>query len=262
MLARDIMNRNTHRDNRNVSTETAKLLGLKPRRKSDWIERLATIADRLVAAYGVPSLGNFRDPVKEIFYILLSAKTTDAQYRRTHRQLYGRFRRLQELANAPVAGIRSCIRSGGLAVKRAVQIKSAAKALIAQYGNRSSARLRRLSSREAFDFISALPGMGPKSALCVLMYSFDVDVFPVDANVQRIAERLGAIPKGLKHYQALRRLAHFAPKGRCRELHIGMVVLGRKVCLPKTPKCSECFLRDMCRHGRRVVSEEGYSNGA
>ncbi len=245
-----------------MSTVTLELLGLKPRRTSNWNDRFATIADRLVEAFGVPSLGNFRDPVKEIFYILLSAKTTDAQYRRTHRELYRKYPRLRDLATAPVASIRACIKSGGLAGKRAMQIKSAARALIATYGGHTSAGLRKLSARDSFDFISGLPGMGPKSALCVLMYSFGVDAFPVDANVQRIAERLGAIPRGLKHYHATRRLAHLAPEGRCRELHIGMVVLGRKICLPRTPQCSKCCLLDLCKRGRRVVSEEGILHGA
>ena len=53
-------------------TTTARLLGKRPRRTSPWTATLSFVADRLVEAYGVPDLGNFRDPVKEIFYILLS----------------------------------------------------------------------------------------------------------------------------------------------------------------------------------------------
>lgn len=111
-----------------------------------------------------------------------------------------------------------------------------------------------MSAQEAFDFLTHLPGMGPKSAFCVMMYSLKVDVFPVDVNVQRIAERMGAIPHRLKHYQAQKRLPSLIPAGRSRELHIAMVAHGREVCLPRNPKCGECCIRDLCRQGRATLA--------
>ena len=232
-------------------TTTARLLGTRPRKSSPWISRLAVVADRLVAEYGVPTLGNFRDPVKEIFYILLSAKTTDAQYRKTHRNLWNAFPKLSDLANASIRDIRSCIKSGGLAGKRAPQIRRTARALVAAGGSLPARFLKSLDTQGAFDFLRDLPGMGPKSALCVLMYSLGVDAFPVDVNVKRIAARMGAMPPGLKHYQAQRFLADLAPEGRSRELHIGLVVHGRTICLPRRPKCGSCSLVDLCRRGRK-----------
>lgn len=77
-----------------------------------WPQRFNIIADRLVKVYGVPSLGNFADPVEEVFYIVLSARTTDAQYRRTHAALRKKFRSLQALAAAPVDEIVPCIVGG------------------------------------------------------------------------------------------------------------------------------------------------------
>lgn len=223
--------------------------------------RLAVVADRLVASYGVPTLGNFRDPVKEIFYILLSARTTDAQYRKTHRQLWDAFCGLEALAAAPVKAIRKCIESGGLAFKRASQIRRTAQALLKAGGRHPARHLTSLDTRDAFDLLSGLPGVGPKSALCVLMYSLNADAFPVDVNVQRIAARMGVIPYGLKHYQAQRVLAAVAPEGRCKELHIGMVVHGRRVCLPRSPRCEACPLVDLCRYGRKEAARRGSSNG-
>lgn len=108
----------------------------------------------------------------------------------------------------------------------------------------------------AFSTIAALPGMGPKSALCVLMYSFKLDAFPVDVNVQRIAERMGIISPNLKHYQAQRKLALVVPEGMSTVLHVGMVVHGRKVCLPRNPKCNHCKIRTMCRFGKEHEAKE------
>lgn len=238
---------------------TSKLLGVSYRKSSIWVERLAVVSRLLLERYGLPRLGNFRDPVKEIFYILLSAKTTDAQYRLTHNRLWKAFPSLTLLANAKLSAIRSRILSGGLASKRARQIRATARRLITVAGKNPSKYLRSLEVEEAFDFIRSLPGMGPKSALCVIMYSLDADAFPVDVNVQRIAERLGVIPKGIKHYRAQQMLAALVPDGFCRELHIGMVVHGRTICLPRQPKCNKCPIKGFCCWGQKRGSANGNS---
>jgi len=211
----------------------------------------------LVAVYGTPALGNFRDPVAEIFYIVLSARTTDAQYRQTHRELRDQFPRLADLAAAPLDEILSCIRRGGLANKRAGQVRRIAQRILADLGSRPKARLKAMPAAEVYRFLTGLPGMGPKSALCVMMYSLNFDVFPVDVNVRRVARRLGAIPSGLKHYRAQQRLPSLVPDGRSKELHIGLVVLGRTVCLPRTPHCDRCPINDLCRVGRARLARPG-----
>lgn len=239
-----------------MSLLTVELLDRKPppkRAVQKWSVRFAEIADRLVAAFGVPGLGNFDDPVREIFYIALSARTTDAQYRQTEHALNARFPTLAELAAADIDDVLACIAGGGLANKRASHVRRIASGLMRDLGNDPSRRLRAMDAREAFRFLTNLPGMGPKSALCVMMCSLGADVFPVDVNVQRVAARLGAIPAGLKHYQAQQRLPGLIPAGRSKELHVGMVVLGRTVCLPRSPKCGQCPLCDLCPTGIRSM---------
>jgi endonuclease III len=238
-----------------MSQLTVRLLsGSRPKpRSSPWPERFGAIADRLVAAYGTPSLGNFRDPVQEIFYIALSAKTTDAQYRKTHRALRKGFPTLHELAEASVTTILRCIVGGGLANKRAGQMKGIATRLLADLGPNPSSRLKKMSAEEAYAYLTGLPGMGPKSALCVMMCSLGFDVFPVDANVARVASRIGAISARLKHYQAQRRLPALIPEGRGKELHVGLVVHGRTTCLPRKPRCESCVIRDLCNFGKKKI---------
>lgn len=239
-----------------MSRLTAELLGLQVRGRSPWRERFAVVADRLVEAYGVPTLGNFRNPVKEIFYILLSAKTADAQYRVTHRRLLEKFPTLTDLAKARIPSVRKCIESGGLAATRAKQIIRLAKMLHSAGGKNPARYLRALDSRAAFEFLLSLPGVGPKSAFCVMMYSLDWDVFPVDVNVQRIAERMGAIPYGWNHVEGQRELARLTPDGRSRELHIVLVVHGRSTCLPRNPKCERCPIVDLCAFGNKRMKRE------
>jgi endonuclease-3 len=235
-----------------MSRLTAELMGrpFDRRRAKRWHAVFSAVADRLVARYGVPTLGNFDDPVEEAFFIMLSARTTDANYRRTHAALRERFPTLRELAAAPLDEIVQCIRVGGLANKRAAHARSLAAAIL-RLGDNPAARLRQMGGGEAFRFLSSLPGMGPKSAFCVMMYSLGHDVFPVDANVQRVAVRFRAIPAGLKHYQAQQTLPPLVPDGRSKELHIGLVVLGRQVCVPGRPRCADCPVCDECSTGRR-----------
>jgi len=221
------------------------------RRTVNWQARLTEITSRLVEAYGRPSLGNYRDPVKEIFYILLSARTTELLYQRAHRRLFSEFPTVVELAGAGVDKVMKCIDRAGLGRKRAVQVVCTAKRLVADFGPRPQSNLRAMSLTDCFAYLSHLPGLGPKSSLCIMMYSLDFDVFPVDVNVQRIAERIGVIPKGLKHYQAQKLLPRFIPNSFGKDLHVALVAHGRAVCLPLRPKCMDCVIADLCRTGRR-----------
>jgi endonuclease III len=232
-------------------------------RPSVWSGYLAKITDRLVAEYGTPSLGNFKDPIKEVFYILLSARTTELLYQRAHRNLFERFPRIDLLAAADPKDVWDCIQVAGLGEKRASQIIKTAERLASDLGKSPKRRLRTMTPAETFAYLTNLPGLGPKSAFCVMMYSLDIDVFPVDVNVQRILERLGAIRHGLKHYQAQEVAPARVPSGRSKELHIGLVEHGRKICLPQKPKCSICILRDLCKLGRTQKRRKGVaiSNG-
>lgn len=239
-----------------MSVHTSKLLGRKPSRKArKWQPIFAEAADRLVSHYGVPLLGNYADPVREIVYIVLSAKTTETLYQKADGELWTRFATLAEVAAAPQKEIADCIKAAGLANKRAAHIKRIASRLAEDFGDQPAVALRSMSPEAAFDYLTQLPGVGPKSAFCIMMCSLEMDVFPVDVNVHRVAHRLGALRAGLKHYHAQQMLPSLVPAGRSKELHVGMVVLGREVCLPRSAKCEKCVLLDLCRHGKKRTSK-------
>jgi endonuclease III len=230
-----------------MSTLTLKLMR-RPRSRgaNRWHARLQAITELLVAEYGTPSLGNFADPIKEVFYIVLSAKTTEALYRNAHRRLWTRFRTLSAIAAAPLSEIQECVANAGLGGKRSLQIKQIASRLIENFGSRPGPRLRKLSAEEAYAYLRSLPGIGPKSAFCVMMYSLGFDVFPVDAHAQRVLRRIGLPQKGAKHYHAQEQLPAFIPEGRSRDLHVALVVHGRAVCKPVSPLCSLCPISTLC----------------
>jgi endonuclease III len=139
-------------------------------------------------------------------------------------------------------------------------VVAAAQKLERDFGERAVTELRGMPVDGAFEYLTNLPGVGPKSALCVMMYSLEIDVFPVDINVQRILSRMGLVPRKMKHYQAQQRIPKFVPQGRSKELHIGLVVHGRTICLPQRQRCSECCLVDLCQTGIRNTGRN--RNGA
>ena len=157
---------------------------------------MSTVADRLVALHGQPTLGNYRDPVKEIFYIMLSARTTEPLYKTAHRRLFARYPDVRSLAKADVETVAKYIDRAGLGRKRAAHVVATARKLVKDFGRRPQSAIRRMSSSECFKYLTSLSGLGPKSSLCVMMYSHDSDVFPVDINVQRIAESHGCDSQG------------------------------------------------------------------
>ena len=131
---------------------TTELMGIadgKPR-KSPWINRLSEVTERLVGVYGRPTLGNFRDPVKEIFYILLSARTTESWYMRAFDTLFTAFPTISDLSDADPDVVMKCIDRAGLGRKRAVQVVGTAKRLIHDFGPKPQSKLRRMSPRECF----------------------------------------------------------------------------------------------------------------
>lgn len=234
-----------------MTSQTAGLLGeTKKPRWEKWQSRFRIIHDALKVEYGVPRLGNYRDPIKEIIYIVLSAKTTESLYQKANKSLWSRFDSVSDLAHGRTDSISKCIEDAGLGKKRAIQIKGIAKKLIKDFQNPKS-ELKKMDAERAYDYLTSLPGVGPKSALCVMMYSLDFDVFPVDVNVHRIAVRLGALRPNLKHYEAQKRLPGLIPSDTAKELHIGMVVHGRKICVPQMPRCSECCIIEQCQFGKK-----------
>jgi endonuclease III len=213
------------------------------------------ITDLLVNEYGTPTLGNYKNPIAEIVYIVLSAKTSEKLYQASYRRLTASYPSIDALARAEASDIQSCISGAGFGRKRSVQIKNLAVRLVHSLGRNRQQALRKMSPAELFGFLTALPGVGEKSALCVMMYSFGLDVFPVDANVRRIAVRLGVLRKASRHYDGQRRLPTVLPDGRAMELHIALIMHGRTVCTPRRPRCNRCIIASYCKTGNTTLSE-------
>jgi len=203
--------------------------------------------DKRLSIYGNDRHHNRDDSLEELIFIILSAQTESYLYRQTFEDLQRHFPTWDFMLNAPEDEIESVIRRGGLARKKASQLKRALHKIKEDTGKLSLEFLRELSNDEARRYLVSLPGVGIKSAACILMYSLNRQVLPVDTHVWRVSRRLGLTPAVPKPTDAQEReLESKVPEDIRYSLHVNMVSHGQQTCTTYYPKCSSCVLADIC----------------
>jgi endonuclease III len=209
--------------------------------------RLRTIRDRLRREYGRPVLRAHRAPIDELILTVLSQNTNDRNRDVAWARLRGRFQSWDAVRDAPVAEIEDAIRPGGLAPTKAVRIKQILEAL----GEDDLCWLEDAPLEEARDYLCDLPGVGRKTAACVLLFSFGRPEVPVDTHVYRVASRLGLIRAGASFDEAHDEMLRLVDPDDAYEVHVLLIRHGRRTCTAREPRCAECPLRRMCPEGRR-----------
>ena len=201
----------------------------------------------LVQRFGRPTLGNKRNPFNELLYMILSSRTPPDSYQETYRSLRREFKTANSMAEARAEYVAETVEQGGLHNKKARAITDIASRLKETFGRVTLAPLKHMDTAEAEEFLTSLPGVSTKTARCVLMYALDRSVFPVDVHCYRVAQRLGWAPDGEPlTKQRADELQEGVPEHLRRDLHVGMVLVSRHHCRPKTPACSECPLTRYC----------------
>src|SRR5213078_2747309 len=153
--------------------------------------RLRAIARRLAKAYGTPPPPRHLPPLEELVLTVLSQHTSDTNRDRAYADLRRRFATWDEVADAPLPALARAIRRGGLGPTKAVRIR----AMLRDSGvPLDEHAFTAVPDQDLWDTLVALPGVGPKTAACVLLFSLDRPYFPVDTHVHRVAKRLGLVP--------------------------------------------------------------------
>jgi endonuclease III len=205
------------------------------------------VSTKLAKRHGTPSLSNKRHLVSELVFIVLSARTRGREHEKAYRRIRRRFRTWTAAMNAPLRDLQREIAPAGLERVKAAQIKGLLRKIQADFGTLESKRLHGLKNSDVEDYLTSLPGVGLKTARCVLMYALDRDVFPVDTHCLRLFENLGLVKPGLRLESAQEPLQDLVPPDIRRSLHINAVAHGRETCIPGAPKCHICVLATVCR---------------
>jgi len=203
---------------------------------------------RLDQAYGRPTLAPRLPPVGELVYTVLSQNTADVNTDRTYAALRRRFPTWSELRDAPVGEVESVIAPGGLSHVKAPRIVKILEALSPGGGEPDLSALDDLDDDEALSFLQSLPGVGPKTAACVLLFALGRPAMPVDTHVHRVAGRLGLLDPGVGAEAAHGVLTAMAGPAAADiyAAHVDLVRHGRRVCHARRPACDGCPLSGIC----------------
>jgi endonuclease-3 len=216
--------------------------------------RVRAVHRRLVAEQG-PYKPKPRLPViDELVATILSQHTSDANSGRAFAELKRRFGSWEEVLDAPTEELADSIRSGGLAEQKAPRIKRILAQIEDREGTLDLKRLYDLDDQGVVDYLMELPGVGPKTAACVLVFSMGRDAFPIDTHVHRIVRRLGWVDDKTSATAAHRELTPRIPPEIRYELHVALVGHGRTICRARRPRCTECVLFDFCDAGPRLLA--------
>jgi endonuclease III len=222
------------------------------------------VSEMVTRAYGRTELYNLRNPLSELLFIICSALTQEANYRATYASLRRSFPTMASLARASEEEIAASIARGGLSARKARGIRHILDCLAAEFGRPTLAPLRAWSDAECERFLTSLPLVGRKTARCVMLFSLDREVFPVDRHCWRISTRLGWTGDRVREAPAptdMDALQAKIPPGLRGPLHVAMVGFGRQTCRATRPRCERCELQTVCpsRHLDRLPVRPAWS---
>ncbi|MEW6524301.1 MAG: endonuclease III [Bacillota bacterium] len=185
------------------------------------------------------------DPLDVLILTVLSQATNDRNAAVAYARLRTRFPSWDQVLDAPVEKLAAAIAPGGLGPQKAARIKEVLR-LVAERGTLGLGWLKEQPPGRAMEFLNSLPGVGPKTAACVLLFGLGQPAFPVDTHVARLARRLGLAGPNEPAERIQQRLEGLVEPGDARDLHITLIHHGRTVCHARRPACGRCVLAGVC----------------
>ena len=219
--------------------------------------KVARIYEKLVATYGIPPWEPTSDPLGELVATILSQHTSDINSERAYRQLRAVFPRWEEVRDAPTADVVEAIRSGGLAQQKAERIQQILRILTERLGDAPLTldSIDAMPLDDALAWLRELPGVGPKTAACVLLFALGKPAFPVDTHVWRVTKRLGLLGSQVSAENAHETLQALIPQGWRHTMHIDLIRHGRQICYARNPACFRCPISSECQYFWDVVAD-------
>lgn len=176
------------------------------------------------------------EPFSILIGTILSARTKDENTARVVKQLFKKYKNSEELSKAKKTDVEKIIRSIGFFHVKAKRIIEVAQIIETKFNGNVPKSLTELVS---------LPGVGRKTANCVLVYAFEKPAIPVDIHVHRISNRLGLV-KTKTPEETEFELMEKIPKRFWLEINDTFVMYGQNICKPISPMCDVCKIRKMC----------------
>ncbi len=215
--------------------------------------RVRRVRDRLREIYGVPLMAPHGHPIAELILTVLSQSTNDRNRDVAYLRLRTRFADWEQVRDAPVAEVEEAIRPGGISKVKSARIQAILRAIgederasDQEPGELSLDWLARVPLAVARDYLVSLPGVGRKTAACVLLFAYGLRDVPVDTHVSRVGGRLRLLREGAPFEELHDQMLALTPPGEELELHVNLLRHGRRTCHARKPECGACALARMC----------------
>jgi endonuclease-3 len=238
------------------------------------------VLERLDETYGTPVWARVHDPTSELVLTILTQNTADVNAEHAFDQLRARYPSMgerppvdglgpsvvtrpgwggrgwqdsgvpdwQAVEDAPLEELVDVIRPGGLAPQKAPRIQASLRRIREERGDHSLEFLGDLPAREARDWLTAIPGVGRKTASVVLLFSFGSPLMPVDRHVERVAVRIGLLPPAVTADDAHEMFLEMLEADEMYPAHVGLITHGRRICHARRPECDRCPVAPRCRY--------------
>lgn len=197
---------------------------------------------------------HLNDPLDGLILTVLSQNTNDRNRDRGFAGLKTRFDSWDAVAVAPHQVLAEAIRPAGIANNKARSILAILRQIHERFGTYSLQEMKTWPPQEARTYLEHLPGVGPKTAACVLVFDLDMPAFPADTHVTRVCKRLGWAPPSTIPAQVQQIMEMLVSPDRYKGVHLNLIEHGRHLCRARTPLCRKCPVLNMCHFG---LSEGG-----
>jgi endonuclease-3 len=192
------------------------------------------------------------EPLDGLILTLLSQNTNDRNRDMAYKALRAKYPAWSEVASLDQPEIASLIRPAGLGDTKSARMLLVLKKIRADFGGYSLGAMRRWEPGDVREYLSNLPGIGPKTAACVMVFDLGMPAFPVDTHVARLSRRFGWVPDKTPPEKIQLFLEGVVPPERCGGGHLDMIWHGRAVCHARRPDCDACAVSGLCAFNKGV----------
>ena len=220
---------------------------------ANWICSVLDLLEKMWGNEAEPPALGHGEPLDGLILTVLSQNTNDRNRDVAFSRLRERFPTWEAVVEGGVGPLEDAIRPAGLAPTKARRILEILETVRKDFGAYSIAGLAERGGEEARRYLTALPGVGAKTAACVLLFDMDIPAFPVDTHISRISRRIGFAPERMSAEDISLLLEREVPPARYLGGHVNMIEHGRAVCRARKPFCGACPLTALCAMGRAQI---------
>ncbi len=204
--------------------------------------------------YGEPEEPSDQSGIDYLIETILSQNTNDVNRDRAFKRLKKRYDSdYAAIENADLEELIETIKVAGLGPTKAERIQEALRIVREERGDYSLEFVEEMDVEEAKEWLTSIPGVGPKTAAIILCFHFRKPVIPVDTHVHRVSKRLGLVPENAGRKITHDILEEKVPDDIKYEFHRLMITHGRETCTARNPDCENCVLKSTCKYYKEVV---------